>query len=87
MKALTLRFCHPVNGLARFIQASNGHVSKKIKVTSDINNEVKISLKDLAVGVYQLVFEWEYESNFFSITRNIAIQASSNSMVNRFEDN
>ena len=75
MKALTLRFCHPVNGRARFIRTNNGHSWKNMEVKSDINNEVKILLTDLTVEIYRLVFEWEYNGNFFSINRDVVIPA------------
>lgn len=75
MKILTLRFRHPVYGQAKFFRTGNGHLGKKIKVTSDKNNEVKISLKDLAVGAYRLIFEWEHDGKSFSINRDVVIQA------------
>lgn len=74
MKIAKLFFSHPVKGVVRFTRRIDGQTVKPIKINSNENYEVDISLKDIAPGLWHLIFEWEYNDKLFSVDRKIVIR-------------
>lgn len=72
MKTAKIIFNHPVSGKA-FIQSLAGEILRAVKICSNENDEVDIPLKGLPDGLWQLIFEWEYDGRLYSINRNLLI--------------
>ena len=73
MKTIKLLFFHPVKGIAR-LRRIDGKIIKPLKISSNENFEVDILFQDIAPGPWHLIFEWEYNGNFFSIDKDIVVQ-------------
>lgn len=66
MKTLRFNFCHPIKGVANFVQLLPANIIKRsINFDSKESNLVEIPVGDCPTGKWKVVLNWEYDDELF----------------------
>lgn len=73
MKNFSMQFTHPITGIIRLFKANENTACHIIKVKTNENHLLNLSLAEMERGTWNIVLTWEYENQHFVYNRSISI--------------